>query len=250
MSSKALGTACLLLLSIHFFAHTTDFILANVREFDSKQVYTIDDEPQTKIAIEIAVVGVEVSPENKQQPKYCAPLKNTIINRNHAKSEDSVAFAKMLINAVRNGNITKLENNSEIKSILRTLHNGTDTLIMSHPSFLIVSGDTARVLRDQEAHERCLFGIDVTPSITPLGKIDLKLNLILSGPVGWYNSNNSKYTREFATSIGIDDEQVVVLGGFINDYVRTIEKTAPANAELLIFVSAKIIKPGQKETLE
>ena len=115
------------------------------------------------------------------------------------------------------------------------------------------------------AFKDALLSLDVTPSITPDGKVQMKLNIASDSPAGYAQNGEIILNKnEINTNVLVDDGETVVLGGIFEQESNTTQTKVPFFAdlpylghlfrkdaktnnkrELLIFVTPRIVNDSQ-----
>ena len=110
-----------------------------------------------------------------------------------------------------------------------------------------------------------LLSLDVTPSITPAGKIQMQLNITNDSPGQITADGNIAINKnEINTNVLVDNGETVVLGGIFEQETRTSQTKVPFfgdipyvgrlfrkdskvenKKELLIFVTPRIVNDSQ-----
>ena len=109
--------------------------------------------------------------------------------------------------------------------------------------------------------KEALLSLDVTPSITPDGKVQMKLNIKSDSPAGYANNGEIILNKnEINTDVLVNNGETVVLGGIFNQETQSKQTKVPflgdipyvgrlfrkdlksdAKNELLIFVTPRIV---------
>ena len=110
-----------------------------------------------------------------------------------------------------------------------------------------------------------LLSLDVTPSITPDGRVQMKLNITSDSPAGAApNGEVILNKNEIDTNVLVDNGETVVLGGIFEQETRSLQTKVPflgdlpaigrlfrrdsksdSKRELLIFVTPRIVNDSQ-----
>lgn len=110
-----------------------------------------------------------------------------------------------------------------------------------------------------------LLSLDVTPSITPDGKVQMKLNITSDSPAGTAQNGEIILNKnEIDTNVLVDNGETVVLGGIFEQETRNSQTKVPflgdlpylghlfrrdaksdSKRELLIFVTPRIVNDSQ-----
>ncbi len=150
--------------------------------------------------------------------------------------------------------------------------------VISTPKVLTADKQQAKVASGQEipyqtttgtgsnatsstAFKEALLSLDVTPSITPDGKVQMKLNIKSDSPAGYAQNGEIILNKnEINTDVLVNNGETVVLGGIFNQETQSKQTKVPflgdipyvgrlfrkdmksdAKNELLIFVTPRIV---------
>lgn len=154
--------------------------------------------------------------------------------------------------------------------------------VISTPKVLTADKQQAKVASGQEipyqttetaggtatattSFKEALLSLDVTPSITPDGKVQMKLNITSDSPAGTApNGEIILNKNEIDTNVLVDNGETVVLGGIFEQETRNSQTKVPflgdlpaigrlfrkdtkaeSKRELLIFVTPRIVNDSQ-----
>jgi len=181
-------------------------------------------------------------------------------------------------------------NFAEFQAVLQAIEEDVNTKVLSHPRVVTLNNEEAKILvgtkvpiptytfNDQTGtyeiagydEEEVGITLEVTPHVSPDGKIRMKLHPVVSDFSGTYVGPNDERpyidTREVVTQVQLEDGETVVIGGLIKQKeVDTVNKVpllgsipllglvfrhkhkAVETTDLLIFITARILKTQKKK---
>ena len=187
---------------------------------------------------------------------------------------------------------------SEFQAVLEALEENSKTKVLSHPRLVTLNNQEAKILVGTRVpipiytfnedtgtyeisgyeEEEVGISLEVTPHVSPDGKIKMTLHPEVSSITGYTGPNNERPiidTREASTQVQLRDGETVVIGGLIKrNTIDTVNKVpllgdipilgwafrhkdkTVESTDLLIFVTARIVKPkeqrgqGQEKIIE
>jgi len=181
-------------------------------------------------------------------------------------------------------------NFTEFQAVLQAIEEDVNTKVLSHPRIVTLNNEQAKIMvgtkvpiptytfnNDTGTYEISGYDeedvgitLEVTPHVSPDGKIRMNLHPVVSDFSGVYVGPNNERpyidTREAITQVQLKDGETVVIGGLIKQKeVDTVNKVpilgsiplvglvfrhkhkAVETTDLLIFITARILKSQKKK---